>query len=138
MLSYSELINIDSYDERLKYLTLNDLEPGQQGRRFNMRNRKQWENVRETVIGRDSGYDLGLPGVNIAGPVIVHHMNPVTAKMIQENDPLLYDPENLICVSITTHNRIHYGNVEDIPDKYIERTKGDNCLWQPLKKMSVR
>ena len=78
MKSYTDLLSMKTYEERLEYLKLSDILPGAPGKRFHMRNRKLWDRVREKVIARDLGFDLGVPGKEIVGSIIVHHINPVT------------------------------------------------------------
>ena len=127
MKSYMDLLSMKTYKERLEYLKLSDILPGAPGKRFHMRNRKLWDRVREKVIARDLGFDLGIPGKEIVGSIIVHHINPVTDEMYGTNSPMLYDPDNLITVSRETHDYIHYGTVPQEP--LSPRSPGDTKLW---------
>ncbi len=127
MKNYSELLTISTYEGRLKYLKLGDILYGGPGKRFHVRNRKRWESIREEIIGRDLAFDLGIPGMQIDGRVIVHHINPVTDEMLVTDDPLLYDPENLISCSNDSHEYIHYGRWPD--KKKGPRYPGDTKLW---------
>ena len=127
MKSYTDLLSMKTYKERLEYLKLSDILPGAPGKRFHMRNRKLWDRVREKVIARDLGFDLGIPGKEIVGSVIVHHINPVTDEMYGTNSPMLYDPDNLITVSRETHDYTHYGTIPQEP--LGPRSPGDTKLW---------
>ena len=127
MKSYTDLLSMKTYKERLEYLKLSDILPGAPGKRFHMRNRKLWDRVREKVIARDLGFDLGVPGKEIVGSIIVHHINPVTDEMYGTNSPMLYDPDNLITVSRETHDYIHYGTIPQEP--LGRRSPGDTKLW---------
>ena len=127
MKSYTDLLSMKTYKERLEYLKLSDILPGAPGKRFHMRNRKLWDRVREKVIARDLGFDLGVPGKEIVGSIIVHHINPVTDEMYGTNSPMLYDPDNLITVSRETHDYIHYGTIPQEPPG--PRSPGDTKLW---------
>lgn len=126
--SYSELVTIVGYDQRLEYLKLldnNALSP----RHMSMAFYKSyaWLKVRDEVIKRDLGFDLGVFGVYIDGPMLVHHINPISEHDIMYHTEKLLDPENLITTSKTTHNKIHY-NVE-AKEVWKERTPGDTKLW---------
>lgn len=127
MKSYSELIALPTYEERLRYLKLEETLVGGPGKRFHVRNRKQWERVRQDVIARDLGFDLGIPGREISGRIIVHHINPVTDDMFCADDPMLYDLENLISASNESHEYIHHGKWPDPPVE--PRRPGDTKLW---------
>ena len=124
---YTDLLSMKTYKERLEYLKLSDILPGAPGKRFHMRNRKLWDRVREKIIARDLGFDLGVPGKEIVGSIIVHHINPVTDEMYGANSPMLYDPDNLITVSRETHDYIHYGTIPQEP--FGPRSPGDTKLW---------
>ena len=127
MKSYTDLLSMKTYEERLEYLKLSDILPGAPGKRFHMRNRKLWDRVREKVIARDLGFDLGVPGKEIVGSIIVHHINPVTDEMYGTNSPMLYDPDNLITGSRETRDYIHYGTIPQEP--LGPRSPGDTKLW---------
>jgi hypothetical protein len=132
--TYSELHRLETFIERYRYLALK----GSVGARtfgfdrwINQRFYKshEWENVREYVIFRDDGCDLGIPGFEIHSGLIVHHMNPVTLDEIEHGDRSLIDPDFLITVSHRTHNAIHYGDEGLLPRGPIERKFGDTTLW---------
>jgi hypothetical protein len=82
------------------------------------------------VILRDDGCDLGIPGMTIKGGVIVHHMNAITIEDIQEGRDWVFDSEFLICVSLATHNAIHYGDENLLPKLPEERKPNVTCPWR--------
>ena len=91
---------------------------------------REWRQVRMKVIARDEGCDLGVPDYPIGGKVIIHHINPITAEDIENASDLLFDMDNLICVSESTHNAIHFGDETLLPAEPIIRTPGDTCPWR--------
>lgn len=133
--SYSELRKLDSYESRLDYLRLKGIVGGETfgfDRYLNQQfyKSKEWKKIRDEVIIRDNGCDLGIPGREIYGKVYVHHMNPLTVDDLNNKDYLL-NPEYLVCVSHDTHNAIHYGyDNSEINNKYIERKPNDTCPWK--------
>ena len=135
MRCYSELILLPSLEERFEYLRLNG-EVGEElfgySRYLNQEfyHGSEWINVRERVIIRDHGYDLGVPGWKIHGNIYVHHMNPITLEQIKNNDPIILDPEYLISCSYKTHQAITWGNYELLPKPLIVRRPGDTCPWK--------
>lgn len=128
MRSYSELILLKGYVNRLEYLKLldnNATSPRHMSGEFYKSN--LWRQVRESIIDRDLGFDLGIFGVYINGVKMVHHINPINESDIIYRSDRLIDPENLITTSIDTHNKIHYRTIEE--DIWIERKPGDTKLW---------
>jgi hypothetical protein len=132
--SYSELSRFDTFDDRFTYLTLT----GTIGRATFGFDRwinqefyrsSQWKRVREYVLVRDGGCDLGIPGMEIFEAPHVHHMNPMTNDDIVHAEEWILDPEFLITTSLQTHNDIHYGNRSTKPKLPLERTQGDTKLW---------
>ena len=120
---YSDMILLPSFKERLDYLMLLDgnvKSPRKNAMAFYQG--KTWKQVRKEIIFRDLAFDLGVEGVDILDKVLVHHINPITDEDILNESRKLYDPENLITMSLNTHNIIHYGNKED---EYVERQPGD-------------
>ncbi len=91
---------------------------------------REWRQVRMKVIARDEGCDLGVPEYPIGGKVIIHHINPITAEDIENASELLFDLDNLICVSESTHNAIHFGDETLLPAEPIIRMPGDTCPWR--------
>ena len=109
MRTYSELFLIPTFSERLEYLKLLDnnvLSPRHMSGEFY--SSKTWKTVRKEILKRDLGFDLGVFGVYIDGPMLVHHINPIDESDIIYQTSRLLDPENLITVSTNTHNLIHY------------------------------
>ena len=136
MRTYSELSNLPTFEERFRYLRLSG-SVGEETfgfeRYLNQRfySSTEWKRVRDTVILRDNGCDLGISDRMIGKKVIIHHMNPVTRDDILAQSELLLNPEYLICVSQTTHNAIHYGDESLlIPSSIVERKPGDTCPWK--------
>ena len=132
MLTYTDLIMISTFEERLEFLrtdetsseiTFNELRFLNQS----FYNSIGWKVIRKEVIARDLGFDLGIPGREIFGKVIVHHMNPLIPKDIYLNSEKALDPEFLITVSNDTHRTIHYGYIS--PNFIEERVLGDTKLW---------
>lgn len=128
MRSYSELITLDSFDERLAYLKLLDnnvTSPRHMSAGFYQS--RTWKILRQQIIDRDLGFDLGVFGVYIDGVRLVHHINPIDESDIVYQTKKLLDPENLITVSGNTHNLIHYNKKEK--EQWVERRPGDTKLW---------
>ena len=129
-LSYSEMIQYDSLEDRIKYLELHDFNYGSP-RDINQRlySNKAWLQMRKQIIIRDNGYDLGLTGVPLNGRALIHHINPITRIDIEEwNEDKILNPENLVLVSYETHGRIHYSN-SNHRSGLTERSPGDTKLW---------
>lgn len=133
--SYSELIEFDTLLDRYRYLKLDgELGAATFGfdRYLNQQfyKLKEWKIVRAKVIVRDLGCDLGIEGLEIVGPVIIHHMNPISIDDVKNKNPILLDPEYLISTQLNTHNAIHYGDESLlILEKPIERSPNDTKLW---------
>lgn len=131
---YSELQKLQTFEERFEYLRLAGI-VGQSTFGFDrwlnqhLYASRQWANARDKVIIRDDACDLGVDGYPIGGKVIVHHMNPITVEMIEVEDPAIYDPELLVCVSHYTHLAIHFGDESLLPKLPVERRPGDTLLW---------
>lgn len=131
---YSELRRLKSFQDRYDYLKLNGsvgVETFGYDRYLNQTfyRSKEWKKIRDEVIIRDNGCDLGLPGYEIGDRIYIHHMNPITAEEILHRDEDILNPEYLICVSRNTHNAIHYGDDSLLPKPLIERLPGDTKLW---------
>lgn len=134
--TYSELILLPTFEERFQYLNLSGI-VGEDTFGFDRYlNQKfyrsaEWRRIRDRVIVRDMGCDLGIEDRPIPGKILIHHMNPITDRDIRYATDLLLNPEYLICVSHITHNAIHYGD-EDllIASTPIVRTPYDTCPWK--------
>lgn len=133
--TYSELSRLETYEERFDYLKLLGT-PGREtfgfARRVNQAfyQSKEWKKARRLVIARDLGLDMGAEGYPAGPGAIVHHMNPLVEEDILSGDPAILDPEFLITVSHNTHNAIHYGSFDLLPQPVIERTPGDTTPWR--------
>lgn len=132
---YSELILLPTFEERYKYLKLS----GQVGldtfgfdRYLNQAFYKspEWLSVRDKVIMRDNGCDLGIEGHEIYNRILIHHMNPITKQDILERSDLLLNPEYLISTTKRTHDAIHYSDDSILYTGPIERSKNDTCPWR--------
>lgn len=128
MKSYSRLIELESFYDRLEYLKLWD-NNATSPRHMSMDFYKSdlWKITRKQIIDRDLGFDLGVFGVYIEGPMMVHHINPINESDIIFQTKKLLDPENLITTSNHTHNLIHYNKQEK--EQWVERTPGDTKQW---------
>lgn len=133
--SYSELANIPTFEERFEYLKLN----GRVGettfgskRYLNqiLYKTDRWLSRRDDIIIRDKGCDLGIPGREIKGRILVHHIDPITIDDVLNDDPKVFDPDNLITSSHMTHEAIHYGDESLLIKDPVERTKNDTCPWR--------
>ena len=90
---------------------------------------QEWKSVRNFVITRDNGCDLGILGYEIHSGLIVHHMNPISAEDLKHGEEWILDSNYLITTTIRTHNAIHYGDESLLPRGPIERKSGDTTLW---------
>jgi hypothetical protein len=136
MKSYSELIELKSFEERLAYLKLLDnnvSSPRHMSGDFYKSN--TWQAIRRLVINRDLSFDLGVFGVYIPDSIIVHHINPITVDDIIYQTPKLTDLENLITTSIHTHNLIHYNTKEK--EQWVERTENDTSPWKEVRSIGT-
>lgn len=131
--TYDELLQLKTFDERFDYLKLNgkvaaetfgfDRYINQQFYRSGI-----WLKVRDEIIVRDLGNDLGLKDYEISGSIIIHHLNPITKEDLMNDLDFIINPNYLITTCLRTHNAIHYGS--ESPNKIIERVKGDTCPWK--------
>ena len=134
--TYSELITLPTFEERYRYLRLSGRvgeETFGYDRIMNQilyQRSQRWRRIRDKVIIRDNGCDLGVAGHEIGGKIIVHHMNPITLEDIERESDYIFDPEYLICVTHNTHNAIHYGDESLLITAPIERRKYDTCPWK--------
>ena len=133
--TYSELITFSTFEERFKYLQLNGEVGGETFGFDRWLNQvfyrsHQWKRLRDEIIIRDNGCDLGVEGFEINRRIIIHHMNPISINDIEKETDLLLNPEFLICTSHNTHNAIHYGDEKLLVTAPIERSKNDTCPWR--------
>ena len=133
--TYSELIELPTFKERYRYLRLS----GRVGKdtfgfdRYlnqNFYRSIEWKRVRDQVIVRDNGCDLGIEDRPITGKILIHHMNPITVEDVLNQNEKIFDPEYLISVSDLTHKAIHYSNEDILAKEPIERAKNDTCPWK--------
>lgn len=133
--TYTELISLPTFDERFSYLKLTGV-IGEDTFGFdrylnqNFYKSKEWRHLRDEIIVRDCGYDLGVEGYDIPGKIIIHHMNPITRKDILDYTMWLTNPEYLITTSLDTHNAIHYGKELKSSREPITRRQYDTCPWR--------
>ena len=133
--TYSELIQLSTFEERFNYLRLDGV-VGKDTFGFDRYLNQQfyrsseWKRIRNQVIVRDNGCDLGIDEYEIHGRILIHHMNPISIEDLQHMSDLLMNPEYLICVSHRTHNAIHYGDESLIVTAPIERSQNDTCPWR--------
>ena len=133
--TYSELITIPTFEERFEYLQLK----GSVGkdtfgydRYLNqvLYRSPEWKRLRNQIIIRDGGCDLACDGYDIYDKVLIHHLNPITVEDVLTRSRKVFDPDNLVCVSHSTHNAIHYGDVDLLVTGPIIRNKNDTCPWR--------
>lgn len=132
--TYSELIQLPTFEERFEYLKLVG-KVGQEtfgyDRYLNqiLYTSPRWRKLRNEIIIRDNACNLAVLGFCIFDKVIIHHMNPITVEDVENGNEDVYNPEYLVCVSNETHNAIHYGNRTLLPKVVLDRKPGDTRLW---------
>lgn len=142
--NYKDLIKFKTFDERFLYLKIEGAVVCQSTFGYDryvnqyFYKSKEWKNIRDKVIVRDNGNDLGIEGEPIFGQIVVHHITPITLQDLEEYNENVFDMNNLICCSKETHNALHYG----IGDSYLreiretERTPQDNFPWRIGKEVN--
>ena len=135
--TYKELKVLETFEERFEYLRLDGIigvDTFGFDRYMNQvfYRSPEWKKLRDLIVLRDNGCDLGMPGFEIHGKILIHHMNPITVEDIANRSEFLLNPDYLICVSHRTHNAIHYGNDELLPRNPILRLKNDTCPWKKI------
>lgn len=133
--TYTELSRLGTFKERFDYLKLNGsvgIDTFGFDRYLNQAFYKspEWKNVRNVVILRDNGCDLGIEGYEIHDKILIHHINPINVDDIENRLDDILNPEFLISVSHRTHNAIHYGDFDQLPSLPKERTMNDTCPWK--------
>lgn len=133
--TYSEMISLPTFLERFKYLKLSGkvgCETFGYDRYLNqaLYRTTEWRRFRREVILRDNGCDLGCNDRIIYGKILIHHINPISIDDIINRSGIIFDLNNVICVSMDTHNAIHYGDEDLLITGPIERTKNDTCPWK--------
>ena len=133
--TYSQLIRLPTFEDRFEYLKLK----GSVGKDTFGHDRylnqvfyssMEGRRLRDEIIIRNNGCDLGIEGRQIGGKVYIHHLNPLGVNDILTHSEYLVNPEYLICVSFETHNAIHYGDINLLPRAPIERRQNDTCPWR--------
>ena len=136
--SYYELIQIPNYLDRFNYLKLRG-SVGKETIGFDrylnqaLYRSPEWKRFRRDMILRDNGCDLACERYEIVGKVLLHDINPITIEDITSRSSSIFDPNNVICVSMNTHNAIHYGDESLLVIGPTERTPYDTCPWKRLK-----
>lgn len=132
--TYSECIELPTFEDRYYYLRLTGTVGEQTFAHRRYLNQafyksREWRDLRNHIITRDLGRDLACEGYEIFDALYVHHIQPMTPDDILNRNKMLLDPENLITVSMDTHNAIHYGGLETSRFISPERAEGDTILW---------
>ncbi len=133
--TYSELTRLSTFEDRFRYLRLFG-NVGQETFGFDRYMNQQfyrsreWKQIRDYIIVRDKGCDLGVWGRDICGRILIHHMNPIELDDIKYSTDFLLNPEYLISVSLLTHNAIHYGDESLLMKEPVERYRNDTCPWK--------
>ena len=134
--TYSELSKLKTFRERYEYLKL-DGTVGEETFGFDryinqmFYKSEEWKRIRNYVITRDNGCDLGIQDRKIVDSVIlVHHINPITKEDIINKNEILLDPEYLITTIKPTHDAIHYGDESLLAEDLVIRSKNDTCPWK--------
>lgn len=130
----AELFSFLTFEERLRYLqcveSVGDWKFGSI-RVLNQQfySSKEWKEVRNTVILRDWGCDLGCSDRPIATGAIVHHIVPLLPEDFLSHSDFLLNPIYLITTCDATHRRIHYG---DSPSHLLngDRRPNDTSPWK--------
>lgn len=134
--TYSELKALTTFEERFRYLQLK----GSVGKetfgfdrfinQYLYQRSQQWKEIRDYIITRDNGCDLGIEDRLIGGRIIVHHMNPLTMDDLLHESEFVFNPEYLIATSHNTHNAIHYGDESLLITVPVARSRNDTCPWK--------
>lgn len=133
--TYSELIKLETFEERFRYLKLS-ANVGDETFGFDrylnqlFYQSSEWKRIRNEVIIRDNACDLGITDRELDKRIIIHHMNPITKEDLIHQTDFLLNPEYLICTCHRTHSAIHYGDESILEPVIVERTKNDTCPWR--------
>ena len=132
--SYPDLVRLDTFEERFEFLSLK-ARIGESTFGFerwmnqSFYRSKEWRDLRHEIIARDEARDLGVPGFDIHERAIIHHIIPMTVEDLENGNPLVLDPDNLITTTHNTHNAIHWGDKSLLRLPPPERRPGDTKLW---------
>lgn len=133
--TYSEVIRLPTFIQRYRYLKLNGIvgdETFGYDRYLNqvLYQSQEWRKFRREIIVRDNGSDLACDGYEISGKIIIHHIEPITLRDIELRSAQIFNPDNVIAVSMNTHNAIHYGDESILITDPIVRSPNDTCPWK--------
>lgn len=134
MQTYSQAIAYRTFEQRFKYLKLNGIVAHSTfgGHRYlnqALYQSDEWRRIRRQVILRDNGCDLAISERPIYGKILVHHINPISAEDILNRDIMVFDLDNLITVSLETHNALHYGDISLVSKDVTIRKPNDTSPW---------
>lgn len=132
--SYSGLIQLYTFEERFEYLSLKSVVGAatfgfERWANQQFYRSREWRHIRNHIIARDNGCDLGVPGFEIHEKILIHHIVPMTADDLENGNPSVLDPDNLITTTHVTHNAIHFGDKSLLRLPVEPRTPGDTTLW---------
>ena len=133
--TYRECMQLQTFQERYRYLQIGG-RVGKETFGFDrylnqmLYRTPEWKRFRRDMIVRDNGCDLGCEGYEIYGNVLVHHINPITVEDVINRNPCIFDPNNVICTSLNTHNAIHYGDETLLITEPVVRKPNDTCPWK--------
>lgn len=133
---YTELIKLPDFLSRFEYVKLKASVPGSitfGSNRFvnqSLYHSYEWRMLRNRIIVRDSGMDLGASDRPIGGRIIIHHICPITLEDFDNDSEIIWDPENLICVSHNTHEAIHFGSEDRLFRGLVDRKPNDQSPWK--------
>lgn len=135
MKNYSGLLKLNTFEERFEYLRLSgfvgfDTFGGRRWINQDFYHSREWKQFRDEIIIRDNGCDLGIPDRPIRGKMYVHHIIPITPDDLRRSSACILDPENVVLVSFTTHNALHYGTLDSAIVVPVDRKPNDTCPWK--------
>ncbi len=135
--TYSEMLTFSRFIDRYRYLKLNGQvceETFGYDRYLNqiLYRSSEWRRFRRDIVIRDNGCDLASEGYEITGKILIHHIEPITLRDVERRDSKIFDLENVVAVSLNTHNAIHYGDESLLITEPLERTRNDTCPWKKL------
>lgn len=133
--TYSQMCKFATFEERFEYLKIGGevgIETFGFERYLNQSfyHSVEWRNIRDKIILRDNGCDLGMEGYEVSDRAIIHHINPISKYDIVNHTDILLNPEYLVLVSKRTHDAIHYSDESLLHEAFVERTKNDTCPWR--------
>ncbi len=133
--TYSELITLPTFEERYRYLKLSgavgkDTFGFKRWLNQEFYHSDEWLRFRNKIVIRDNGCDLAFQGFEINESVLIHHLNPITYEDILNRNPCIFDPDNVVCTKLSTHNAIHYGSEGLLINRPVVREKNDTCPWK--------